>query len=303
MTKEVGTAAAVDTQPKTHMHLRPHVGRLLTQGAIFSCAMAENYAGCEVHGLVLTARCDLTQDKAPVTNYVPVVAFDDWLHRDFFVLLLDRCEADLRERFETFLANHGLAKSLLIAHSPKQIVDAHFLATSSDREVINARAKGMALVERFENLEAARAIPPGRKPVLDLAKNNEGIRSRLVKDCIQQRLFGYYFLPAVALDGHARGYVALLREVHHLPSGIAASIAIGLGSAEYQAMLGRPEGGPLSIPKDGMAFVTAVMQSPFVEHLLQVFGMLFGRIGLPDPDDEYTSSIWSNQPSVAGGSK
>jgi hypothetical protein len=52
--------------------LKPTLG-LLSQGTIFSCASAEDYPDCLVHGLVITARCDIAQSKVPIFNYLPVV--------------------------------------------------------------------------------------------------------------------------------------------------------------------------------------------------------------------------------------
>lgn len=45
----------------------PLLGQL-NQGSIFSCGQAERYPGCSVGGVVLTARCDLAQDKFNVLN-------------------------------------------------------------------------------------------------------------------------------------------------------------------------------------------------------------------------------------------
>ncbi len=294
-----------EPQQKQYHFLKPHLGKRLTQGAIFTCARAERYGGCEVHGLVLTARCDLTQNKAPVTNYVPVVRLDDWLHRDFLEILLDRCDSDLLERFQNFLKRQNLAQSLLIAHSPRTIIESHFPETGANRDQQTARRKGMEIVERIESLAAVRALPAARKPVLELARDFDGIRSRLMKDCVHQKLSGYYFLPSVAIGGDSRGYIALLREVYHLPSAVARLVAEGLDASTCGGLISAvPQiAGLLSVAPDEMAYVVSVLQSPYVEHLLQVFGMLFGRIGLPDPEENYVSGLWLEQPSVKGGAQ
>lgn len=50
-----------------------------TQGTVFSCAYAEDYTDTSVYGLVITARCDAAQDKAPIFSYIPVVSLPDWV--------------------------------------------------------------------------------------------------------------------------------------------------------------------------------------------------------------------------------
>ena len=42
----------------------------MTLGTIFTCAVAGGYASRPVYGIVLTARCDISHDKALVVNYL-----------------------------------------------------------------------------------------------------------------------------------------------------------------------------------------------------------------------------------------
>jgi hypothetical protein len=51
----------------------------MTQGTIFSCAVAEDYRACTTRGLIITARCDVANDKVRTYNYLPVVPFSDWI--------------------------------------------------------------------------------------------------------------------------------------------------------------------------------------------------------------------------------
>jgi len=44
----------------------------LEQGLIFNCGKAVNYVGCEVYGMLITARCDLTHDKIPIFHYLDI---------------------------------------------------------------------------------------------------------------------------------------------------------------------------------------------------------------------------------------
>ena len=66
----------------------------MTQGTIFSGAVAEDYNGCETFGLVITARCDVANDKAETYNYLPVVRLNDWIHRDGRLILGERLQKE-----------------------------------------------------------------------------------------------------------------------------------------------------------------------------------------------------------------
>jgi hypothetical protein len=112
----------------------------LTQGALFTCAKAEGYTGCEVHGLIITARCDAEHDKVPVHNYIPVVRFADWLSRDFVRIACGRDTAQLEANFATTLKSVSMSASILLTQSPRSI-----LAKLFDNKENTSRPQGSNL--------------------------------------------------------------------------------------------------------------------------------------------------------------
>lgn len=105
--------------------IRPLLGRL-TQGCLFTCARAENYGHCRVYGLVITARCDVEQDKYPILNYLPVVSLDDWLLVDGFDILHARLDAEADGGLKGCMKEGGVAESILFSMSPSDIQAAFF---------------------------------------------------------------------------------------------------------------------------------------------------------------------------------
>ncbi|MBR0999622.1 hypothetical protein, partial [Bradyrhizobium liaoningense] len=98
------------------------------------------------------------------------------------------------------------------------------------------------------------------------------------------KLAGYYFLPKLETDGNETGFVALLREANHLPRKLARLIAGGLdatseGLSDQSHWLAL-----VDFTHSDFAMPVGEITSPQVEHLLQTFSHLFGRIGLPDPE-------------------
>lgn len=82
------------------------------------------------------------------------------------------------------------------------------------------------------------------------------------------------------------GYVALLREVKHIPRELALAIASGLDADAYLALQQQqPEcAGRLAVGKDDFSLPLGILRSPDIEHLMQEFSWLFGRIGIEDLD-------------------
>src|SRR5690349_14401574 len=112
----------------------PLLGQL-NQGSIFSCARAERYYGCSVVGVVLTARCDLAQDKFHVLNYAPAVTLADWLQNDGYDLIASRAAADNTARIESALKTIDLPPSILNSQTPASILDTYVRAPNAIKKV------------------------------------------------------------------------------------------------------------------------------------------------------------------------
>jgi hypothetical protein len=115
---------------------------------------------------------------------------------------------------------------------------------------------------------------------------------------MNHKLSGYYYLPAIDASSEQEGYVALLREVTYLPRALVSLIAKGV-SQDDSILQGVPnwtvyldfEVSPFAMPIGELA-------SPHIEHLLQTFSYLFGRIGLPDPDSETVERMCNVKPQL-----
>lgn len=255
----------------------------LTQGTLFSCALAEDYPDCVVHGLVITARCDITNDKADVYNYVPVVKFKDWLTTEAVRVLADRAFrasfGDLKQR----LLQSQFAPSILDTLSPEDVHRTLF--ESSEFPKIRAQAPAFKkVVERCAT--ASRCLgrdfqPTDAQAVIKMERKEA---DRLVKELCQNAIAEVHFLPSVTPEEDCDGYVVLLREVKHIPRDLAKAIAYGLDQKGLAAICegdGRQRN-RLQIEKDDFSWPTGVLQSPFVEHLMQRLTNLFARIGVTD---------------------
>jgi hypothetical protein len=109
-------------------------------------------------------------------------------------------------------------------------------------------------------------------------------------------------MASIEPQGSDLGFVALVREIQAIPKDLAVAVAGGLDSDLYGSMC---QSNPsfhnkLLISRDDLAYPIGQMLSPHLEHLLQSFAFLFGRIGLPDPDKTYVDGLWGRQPTVVG---
>lgn len=256
-----------------------------TQGSIFSCAYAEDYPDFSVYGLVITARCDAAQDKVPIFSYIPVVSLHDWILVDGAHIVMDRIDADRLGALKRQLKDASLSESLLETKSVGEIYDTHFRPKEEDRTWKSRCEKFKSVMDTYvknRQLRTADSSLEGRR--LHLVANT-GIVDGVVKELSGNRLSGFYLLQGMpSLTGAEGSFVALLREIHHIPTALARDIVSGLTKEDYAA---RPKSGvrcPRFVSDDDLAAPVAKLKSPWIEHLMQNFTLLFARIGVTDND-------------------
>lgn len=260
----------------------------LNQGTIFSCATAERYPDRPVMGLVITARCDVSNDKAQVYNYVPVVHFDDWLLQDGARILADRVERASFGDLRNILQQLNMSTSILTTMCPSRILDVIFRARNAEKPVSQRCAQFEKACRRNE---IARKLLKGESPVeaasaLFSAERTEC--NKIIKELCQNAVADAYFLPRISTNDDQSGYVVLMREIHHIPKVLANAISNGMDYERYASIVkidARIQG-RMQMDIDSFALPTGVIKSPYVEHFLQRLTLLFSRIGVSDIEDE-----------------
>jgi len=255
-----------------------------TQGSVFSCAFAENYCDCPVFGLIITARCDAAQDKVPAFSYVPIVSLESWMLRDGAEIVLDRIEASLMNDLRNILKDRGLSvDSLLSTHTPEEIYEAHFRPTEGEKKFAKQCEKFRRVIT---HLTETRSLTGGKNIAALKAhlKCSQDIVDTVIKELVGNRLAGYYLLRGLDMDFTSTGVdcVALLREVHHIPTVIARQITKGISAVDWKSQGSVKTLCPRFRSDDDYSLPIAILKSPRIEHLMQSFALLFSRIGVKD---------------------
>lgn len=265
----------------------------LTQGTIFSCARSHRYTTSAVFGLTITARCDVAQQKYPVLNYLPVVPLNDWLHGDGLDILIEQHTNEVAGTLRALLRKGHLSEAALESTSVKTLVAAHFLDPNnkSQRNLANELLRASETADAFQALVGKKDSPA----ILTWLRTNSPAKvSDLIRRLSKHSVSGYYFLETIHPDDSTpSGYVCLLREVATLPKRIAEKIATGLDATTLAQLNAGHQATPppLTIAIDDLAMPIAQLTSPTIEHILQAFSHLFGRIGISDPDEQVIKSV------------
>ena len=256
-----------------------------TQGTVFSCASAEDYPDSSVYGLVVTARCDAAQDKTPIFSYIPVVSLHDWMLGDGANVAMDRMHADCHGNLRKALKDASLSESLLETKTVDEIYESHFKPRESDKAWSARCVKIRTTIGTYVRTKQLRSeIRLREERRLHLVANAATVDG-VVKELSGNRMAGFYLLRDMpSLNGDEGNYVALLREIHHIPTTLTREIVLGI-SKESWASRGIGEVRcPRFVTTDDLAAPVAKLKSPWIEHVMQNFTMLFARIGVVDND-------------------
>lgn len=284
--------------------LKPKHGTI-TQGTIFNCAISEQYDGCKVYGLIITARCDIEQSKIPVVNYLPIVSFDDWIHHDGREIICKRLIQSNLGKMRSCLKSAGIADTLLLTETPGQILSTLLQNQGANKKISNAATRFKDLIDERHSIDKCLSSNPSEYLFLNIVDIFPKDREALIKELISDKLNGFYFLRSSIPDSENEGFVVLVREVQRLPWDIAERLASGLTANEYNELsTSNPRSSScLCFEFDNFAMPLALLSSPYIEHLLQTFSLTFCRIGLPDLHHSYLDNLWQTQPSVSGAKK
>lgn len=269
---------------KSLMFDEPREGEF-TQGTVFSCSYAESYQDTSVFGLVITARCDAAQDKTQIYNYIPLVSLNDWVLADGANIAMDRIHADCLNTLKNYLKNESLSESLLHTKGVDEIYEAHFRHKENDGRSATRCQKVKAAMDAYKENMKHRASCDSIEARRDHLKSNANKVESVVKELTDNRLAGFYLLQQMpTLSGDSGNYVALLREIHHIPTSLVREIVAGLSKDVWALRNDKRMRCPRFYGDDDLAAPVAKLKSPWIEHLMQQFSMLFSRIGVTDND-------------------
>ena len=224
---------------------------------------------------------------------------DEWINRDGTLILTERLYGEISNRMRNVLRTADFSTSILDSQEPDIILKTLFPIVG-DKKILGARKQFEGLCQKWEKIREAENLRALDAPFFHLSAIEPTLSERVVKELAQQKLSGYYFLKSIELDGDDAGYVVLLREVHHIRREIINTlIRHGIKYSDFEEMCRTQpiHKGLLNILRDDVAMAVSVLESPHVEHMMQIFSNLFGRIGIPDISPEYTQELCQRQPS------
>ncbi|MGR2738145.1 hypothetical protein ACUY1T_06800 [Billgrantia sp. Q4P2] len=246
------------------------------QGVIFQGGVTNLHPDKPCLGIVLSARCDLSQKKVESVAYAPVVKMSEFIEKFLFFKAV---EGFVKEK-------KGLIKKHLIQSNPKlsSWIDAIGEMAVFGYEKDNLKPKLRESVEKlFSDIDTALELEYCKLNGND--KVVESIRKKIktqIEDIAKGKVEGYFIIDNISdpLEESEGAYVVILREVRYLSMLFLELIAKGFTASQKEEI----KKSDVYYKEGFYYYLICQMKSPYIELLMQRFSNLFIRIGVDDID-------------------
>ncbi|MBO2676588.1 hypothetical protein I6M53_18325 [Shewanella algae] len=246
---------------------------MLTQGSVFYGAYVHDYCNELCYGLLITARCDISQKKATSYSYLPLVSVESWFRLELPRILSSRISGSTYNNLITALENIGCSERVYNTYGIEKISQAYNDSNTKSKQLDKFRIA----LEKFELSKELNSNSISKERIKYITSVFKTETEKIISEVISQKLSGYYFVDDVSNDGP---YIVKLRDVYHLSPNIALDLKKGIKIPEVQ------------YPKeDDKSYTIGEINSPYIEHILQNFSSIFTRIGIDDPDKKLINKI------------
>ncbi|HEI9728004.1 TPA: hypothetical protein SLN40_004915 [Serratia marcescens] len=236
-----------------------------TQGAIFNGL--ENSVGQQTLGVVITARCDIEHQKVKKIVCLPIYKLSDWMLYLGNDEVFSKAKAGVEEQLNTMLLKYDLSYGTYKIFGIEHVLDV-------------LEKKG-AKKDKRDLLTKAHEFIHGGNLKSEL-KNVKEANKRYFESLVYNSKADAHFFESLISD-EIEGYIVDLSEPISIPIGVMIDISKGLHYQKYNRK--RNEGSDYkSIKLHGLetARFLSVINSPYLEHLLQRFSQFYCRIGTED---------------------
>ncbi|RDL14864.1 hypothetical protein DFO62_12760 [Serratia fonticola] len=248
--------------------------KTLSQGTIFNCAYSKNYPYQEILGLVISARCDIAnQRKVKFYNYIPAIPFEQWRDKESWELLKD----------QTYNSINKSVNELII----KSKFSIHNLTVYGYDRILEIIKKENRLkpkeIDRLIDLKMKLDLLCSHRKYECIAKEFPRELSKIVDDIIKNKSSDYFFID------NLEGYGALivnLREIRELDLNVAKGLPNGINIDEIESYPGLNPN-----VKNKFCSIVGQLKSPYIELLMQRFSNNFTRIGVNDPHESLLTLV------------
>lgn len=249
----------------------------LQQGALFSGAISESLDDSQgIFGLIITPRCDLSNKKVSTVHYLPVIPFKIWKY-NVLAQIYQNTEYDkFTKIINKFCEDNNVSPTLF---------DVKYNFAIPDIEKSISHIRGYKdILNKFQERSKLANLTYCQQKIKVWAKGKDKI-----KDLLENKHSHYYMIEDWR-DGN-KYLVIMLREVKRLELSFAEKMEKGISEKilaetdDYKNDIRR------SLNKTEIYKFQQVIDSPYLEHIMESFSKNFCRIGIDRIDESILNNL------------
>jgi len=249
----------------------------ITQGSIFNFAFNEDYPDPDSLGLLISARCDIENNKGTKFSYLPVIPLESFIQSAITEKILNEEIKSEIGKISGFIKNSGNTPDAINMYGAEAAIKT-LLKKPKEIEKANEACERIQRIESLLNIEWRER---GYVEPIDLPPKK--VKSEL-QAIANNRVEGIFLLDQVIdfnnNEQELGPHIVLLREIYHIESDTCEKIKIGCLHDDLNPNKVRS----LNLQPGEMSYVLCNVISPYIELLMQRFSNLFTRIGVQDPN-------------------
>lgn len=267
----------------------------ITQGTLITSIRSEKYDGINCFGIVITARCDLANNKIQKIFYLEAIELEKWiLSKSGFDNVINSLLKSISSDIEKNMSENGLewneAKNFSVDEFAK-IIDEGLDGECAKKK--NQIKNNFKKYKKYTNS----IIASDEKKII-LQEQIKTVKNAMVSIANGQNSY-YVYIPPEAIDNNVKyGLIVDLQQLDYFDMDLIkdlseCSIDIKNRDLDEEKIKEYDKRFFLSV-LPGYSIALCNMKSPWIEYLMQHFSNLFARIGVNNPSKEDISEIIDN---------
>lgn len=262
------------------------MGDIFTQGSIVQYIRSAKYPNIKCEGIVISARCDLAQEKINQFHCLSAMNIEEWIYEVLFENVVNELNNSLMGTIKKYCEQKKMDYDILCTMDEENFKRI-LLRSASSNEQKNMKKN----IEEKENILRLFQKEISRKEKKDFLKKNRKLVENKLKALYNSAFPKFAFIPEKAYStgkSSVGGLVIDLQDVIQLDIKVKEPIL----KYEYDYRIVKDEKKREYINtnfffESDSDFVIAetVIKSPWIEYILQMFANSFMRIGVDNALD------------------
>ncbi len=253
-----------------------------TQGSIISNIRSQKYSGVSCYGIVISARCDLAQNKVDSIHAVSAVPLSVWLQMVVFQKALSASIKSQLKIISKWAEAEKLDMEVLIDFGPEKTMEN--IQASIDT---NLKEQARAACSQWQKYQRYKSGNVTLQETADFL-NQEGKDKRItiLSELLTGKLNNFCFVPENAYLSNGNVYNGLVADFKDIITFSSQQIRdIQRGDYDYLRILASPQLQNLNQQfylenRDDVVQIKFEIRSPWIERFMQNFAFSFIRVGV-----------------------